>query len=206
MAWLVQRKVDMSGQAEQEFGRALGEKVEGEFGRKMGGWQVEREVTGKTGRWQVGGTQDVGRYVYPVREEREKNDVEEEKDVGKKVDTYTVQVFGHEIAGVEFQQQEVGECFECDEGWECDEKVGSMKAGQAQCVGSQVDPVVVARDSGEVDVNEQEADDEKGRKVGGMKEVGRYNGYHVDSGVEKNDDDGGIEKADVEDVDVDTDE
>jgi len=33
-----------------------------------------------------------------------------------------VEVFGHEIDGVEFQQ-EVGECFECDE------KVGSMKAG-----------------------------------------------------------------------------
>ena len=50
-AWLVGRKVDMSGQAEQEFGRALGEKVEREFGRKMGGWEVEREVTGKIGRW-----------------------------------------------------------------------------------------------------------------------------------------------------------
>ena len=63
--------------------------------------------------------------------------------------------------------------------------------------------VVGRRDSGEVDMYEQETDDEKGRKVGGMKEVGRYNGYYVDSGVEKNDDDGGIEKADVEDVDAD---
>ena len=63
--------------------------------------------------------------------------------------------------------------------------------------------VVGRKDSGEVDVNEQETDDEKGRKVGGMQEVGRYNGYYVDSGVEKNDDDGGIEKADVEDVDAD---
>ena len=62
------------------------------------GWQVERKVTGKIGRWEVGGTQDVGRYVHPVGEERE-NDVEEEKDVGKKVDTctQTVEVFGHEI-------------------------------------------------------------------------------------------------------------
>ena len=51
----------------------------------------------------MGGTQDIGRYVYPVREDREENDVEEQKDVGKKVDTCTVEVFGHEIAGVEFQ-------------------------------------------------------------------------------------------------------
>ena len=35
----------------------------------------------------MGGTQDVGRYVHPVREDREEND--EEKDVGKKVDTCT---------------------------------------------------------------------------------------------------------------------
>ena len=50
----------------------------------------------------MGGTQDVGRYVYPVREDREENDVGEEKDVGKKVDTCTVEVFGREIVGVEF--------------------------------------------------------------------------------------------------------
>ena len=42
------------------------------------GWQV----TGKIGRWEVGGTQDVGRYVGVDRKE---NDVEEEKDVGKKL-------------------------------------------------------------------------------------------------------------------------
>ena len=66
--------------------------------------------------------------TFPVREDREVNNVRESKDAGKKVDTCTVEVFGHEIAGVEFQQ-EVGEYFECDEGWECDEKVGSMKAG-----------------------------------------------------------------------------
>ena len=49
----------------------------------------------------MGGTQDVGRYVHPVGEEREKNDVGEEKHVGKKVDTrtQTVEVFGHEIVG-----------------------------------------------------------------------------------------------------------
>ena len=76
----------------------------------------------------MGGTQDVGRYVHPVREDREENDVEEEKDVGKKVDTCTVEVFGRGNAGVEFQQ-EVGECFECKDCWECDEKVGSMKTG-----------------------------------------------------------------------------
>ena len=59
--------------------------------------------------------------------------------------------------------------------------------------------VVQRKDSGEVDtwVNEQENDveegvatleDERGRRVGGMKKVGRYNGDDVDSGVEENDD------------------
>ena len=59
-----------------------------EFGRKVG-WQVGSEVTGKTGRWEGGGTLDIGRQCYPVGEE--------EKDVGKKVDTCveTVEVFGH---------------------------------------------------------------------------------------------------------------
>ena len=72
--------------------------------------------------------------------------------------------------------------------------------------------VVARRDSGEDDtyVNEQETDgtmleEKRGRTAGGMKEVGRYNGDHVDSGVEENDDDGGIEKAGVDDVDVDAD-
>ena len=53
----------------------------------------------------MGGTQDVGRYIYPVREDRKENDVEEDKDVGKKVDTCTktVEASGHEIDGVEFQ-------------------------------------------------------------------------------------------------------
>ena len=75
--------------------------------------------------------------------------------------------------------------------------------------------VVQRNDSGEVDtyVNEQEVDveeggatleDERDRKVGGMKEVGRYNDDDVDSGVEENDDeDDGIEKADVQNVDAD---
>ena len=70
--------------------------------------------------------------------------------------------------------------------------------------------VVVRKDSGEVDtyVNEQEVDveeggatleDERGKKVGGgLKEVGRYNGDDVDSGVEDNE-----EKNDLEDVDAD---
>ena len=68
-------------------------------------WQAERKVTVKVGRWEGGGTQDVGRYCYPVGEERKENDVEEEKDVDKKVDTctQTVKAFGHVIAGVEFQ-------------------------------------------------------------------------------------------------------
>ena len=75
--------------------------------------------------------------------------------------------------------------------------------------------VVQRNDSGEDDtyVNEQEVDveeggatleDERDRKVGGMKEVGRYNDDDVDSGVEENDDeDDGIEKADVQNVDAD---
>ena len=50
----------------------------------------------------MGGTQDIGRYVYLVREDRKENDVGEEKDVGKKVDTCIEEVFGHEIAGVVF--------------------------------------------------------------------------------------------------------
>ena len=65
--------------------------------------------------------------------------------------------------------------------------------------------VVARKDSGEVDtfVNEQKVDveeggasleDERGRRVGGMKKVGRYNGD--DSGMEDNDE----EKNDLEDV------
>ena len=48
----------------------------------------------------------------------------------------------------------------------------------------------------EVDVEEGGAtlEDERGRRVGGMKKVGRYN--DVDSGVEDNDE----EKNDVEDI------
>ena len=60
------------------------------------------------------GTQDVGRYVYPVREDRKENDVGEEKDVG---------------TCVQFQKKEVGDCSEHKECWGCDEKVGSRKAG-----------------------------------------------------------------------------
>ena len=78
--------------------------------------------------------------------------------------------------------------------------------------------VVGREDSGEVDtyVNEQEVDveeggatleDERGRKVGGMKEVGRYNGDDVDSGVEDNDEEKNYveDVENVEDVDVDAD-
>ena len=36
MYWLVGRKVDMSGQAEQELGKHLGGKDEREFGKNMG--------------------------------------------------------------------------------------------------------------------------------------------------------------------------
>jgi len=74
--------------------------------------------------------------------------------------------------------------------------------------------VVAREDSGEVDtyVNEQEVDveeggatleEERGRRVGGMKKVGRYNGDDVDSGVEENDDEFvDFEKNDLEDVDA----
>ena len=48
----------------------------------------------------MGSTQGVGRYVYPVREDRKENNAGEDKNVGKKVDTC-----------VQFQK-EVGECFE----------------------------------------------------------------------------------------------
>ena len=49
----------------------------------------------------MGGTKEIGRYVYPVGEDRKESDVGEEKDVGKNVDTctQTVEVFGHEIVG-----------------------------------------------------------------------------------------------------------
>ena len=78
--------------------------------------------------------------------------------------------------------------------------------------------VVGREDSGEVDtyVVGQEVDveesgptleDKRGRRVGGMKEVGRYNGDHVDSGVEDEEDEveEDVEKNDVEDVNVDAD-
>ena len=63
-------------------------------------------------------------------------------------------------------------------------------------------------------VNEQEVDveeggasleDERGRRVGGRKKVGRCNGDDVDSGVEDEDDEveEDVEKNDVEDVNVD---
>ena len=78
--------------------------------------------------------------------------------------------------------------------------------------------VVQRKDSGEVDtyVNEQEVDveeggatleDERGRKVGDMKEVGRYNGDDADSGVEDNDEEKNYveDVENAEDVDVDAD-
>ena len=78
--------------------------------------------------------------------------------------------------------------------------------------------VIQRKDSGEVDtyVNGQEVDveegvatleDERDRKVGGMKNVGRYNGDDVDSGVEENDEEkNGLEDVEnAEDMDVDAD-
>ena len=40
IAWMVGRKVDMSGQAEQELGMGFGKKDKGEY-------EVERKLTGK---------------------------------------------------------------------------------------------------------------------------------------------------------------
>ena len=56
----------------------------------------------------MGGTQDVGWCVYPVREDRKENDVEEDKDVGKKVDT-CVQLQKKEVGEVAFIA--IGNCF-----------------------------------------------------------------------------------------------
>ena len=68
--------IDTSRQAEAEqgLGKRFHKKAERVFG------EVEGEVTGKLD--EVGGTQDVGRYVYPVEQVNDGK-----KDVGKKVDT-----------------------------------------------------------------------------------------------------------------------
>ena len=92
-AWLVGREVDMSGQAEQELGKGFGKKDEREF-------EVE---AGKIEGWKFGGTQDLRRYVYPVRKVNDG-----EKNVGKEVDTciQAEQEFGNGVdngvAGGEF--------------------------------------------------------------------------------------------------------
>ena len=44
--------------------------------------EVEEEVTGKLERQEAGGTQDVGRYIYPMERVNDR-----EKGVGKEVDT-----------------------------------------------------------------------------------------------------------------------
>ena len=94
-AWLAGGEVDMHGYAE----------LQGLGGRQFGmdaGWDVEREETGKTGRWKVGCSQDVGRLVYPVKEADDR-----EKDVGMEGGGHmqTLEAFGdgfdNKIAGVE---------------------------------------------------------------------------------------------------------
>ena len=89
--------IDTSRQAEAEQG--LGKRFGGKAGRVFG--EVEGEVTGKLERQEVGGTQDVGRYVYPVEQMNDRK-----KDVGKEVDTQAEQAFGNgvdnEVAGLEF--------------------------------------------------------------------------------------------------------
>ena len=132
----------MSGQAEQELGMRFGEKDKGEI-------EVERELFGKIASQKLSSTQDLDRYVHPVREVNDG-----EKNVGKEDDT-CIQAeqewVDNKVAGVEFHQQEDGSVGGV---------VGSMKTGQAQCVGSQVVSVAVGRnDIVDVDrcVNEQEA-------------------------------------------------
>ena len=131
----------MSGQAEQELGMGFGKKDKGEY-------EVERKLTGKIESQKLG-TQDLDRYVYAGREVNDG-----EKNVGKEDDA-CIQAgqewVDNEVAGVEFHQQEDGSVAGV---------VGSMKTGQAQCVGSQVGSVEVGKnDSVDVDrcVNEQEA-------------------------------------------------
>ena len=72
------KMIDANQQAEAEQG--LGKRVGGKAGRVFG--EVEGEVTGKLERWEVGGSQDVGRYVYQVEQVNDGK-----KDVGKEIDT-----------------------------------------------------------------------------------------------------------------------
>ena len=107
----------MGYQSEGEVGRVTGQLVGGEvdmhgyaelkglggrqFGRNVG-WQVEREETGRVGRWKVGCSQDVGWLVHPVKEADDR-----EKDIGKEDGGHiqTLEAFGdgfdNKIAGVE---------------------------------------------------------------------------------------------------------
>ena len=66
---------------------------------------------------------------------------------------------------------------------------------------SEEDDTCVAEQKVDVEEGGATLEDERGKKVGGMKKVGRYNGDDADSGFEDNDE----EKNDVEDVDVDAD-
>ena len=143
MDWLVGGEAYRSKQAEQGLGDGLGKIDEREF------CCVERKVTGENGRWRFVCTQDVGRWRFDGRCVLRKVNCRE-KDVGKEVDTcvQSVEAFGNgvdnEVAGVELAQ-EVCEHFESEESSECNEKVGSVKGGQAQYIGSQVAPVMVGR-------------------------------------------------------------
>lgn len=130
----------MSGQAEQELGKWVGKQDEREF-------EVEAV---KIESWKLGGIQDLGGSVYPVREvnDGEKNAGEDdtciqiEQEFGNGVD--------NGIVGVEFHKQEDGTVAG---------GVGNMKAGLAQCIGSWVASVAVGRvNSVDVDrcVSEQE--------------------------------------------------
>ena len=64
---------------------------------------------------------------------------------------------------------------------------------------SEEDDTYVAEQENDVEEGGATLEDERGRKVGGMKKVGRYNGDNVDTGVEENDDD---DVEDVEDIDA----
>ena len=94
------------GEGEGEVGREMidtSRQTEAEqewFAKKAGRvfGEVEGKVTGKLERWEVGGTQDVGRYVYPVEQVNDGK-----KDVGKEVDTQADDEVGNVVdAGVEF--------------------------------------------------------------------------------------------------------
>ena len=200
-AWLVGRKVDKGRWVEQGLVSGLDKKIVREFGK------LERQVTG---------TQDVG--IYPVREAND-----EKSGVGKEVDRYMeAEQVDNEVAGLNLEdecvEEKVGWSAGGEVGWEGGKKVGSTNGGQDHCVHSQVDPVVVGRDSWEVDtcVAEQEVYDgweggatfegEKDERMHGVriwKNLGRQNDENIVFDVEDDvEDDCDVDSVDGERVQV----